>query len=175
MAGRTAVQEFGRFAVGMAVSLAVVWGVLLLVPGSVDLAAIGRIRPQFDLEPFLRAPSLIQFHLATVMLALVLGPIQFVMPKGTPGHRMLGWTWVLAMAATAISSLGIRHINPGGLSPIHFFSFWTLVSLPLAVWLARRGMVRAHRGTMVGLYIGLVIAGVLSIAPGRLTWEMFFG
>ena len=175
MAGRTAVQEFGRFAVGMAVSLAIVWGVLLLVPGSVDLAAIGRIQPQFDMEPFWRAPGLIQFHLATVMLALVLGPIQFVMPKGTQGHRMLGWVWMLSRGATAVSSLFIRHINPGQLSPIHFFSFWTLVSLPLAVWFARKGMIRSHRGTMVGLYIGLVIAGVLSIAPGRLTWEMFFG
>ena len=175
MAERTAAGEFGRFAVGMAVSLVVITGVLLMVPGAVDLASIGKARPQFDMAPFWAADGLIQFHLATVMLALVLGPIQFVMPKGTPGHKALGWVWMLAMGATAVSSLFIRHINDGELSPIHFFSFWTLVSLPLAVWFARRGMIRSHRGTMVGLYIGLVIAGLLSIAPGRLTWEMFFG
>jgi len=28
---------------------------------------------------------------------------------------------------------------------------------------------------MIGLYIGLVIAGVTAIAPGRVIWDMFFG
>lgn len=175
MAERTAAGEFGRFAIGMAVSLAVITGVLVMVPGAVDLASFGQARPQLDLAPFLAAPGLIQVHLATVIVALMLGPVQFAMPKGTPGHRVLGWTWIAAMGSTAVSSLFIREINDGQLSPIHFFSFWTLVSLPLAVWFAKRGMIRAHRGTMVGLYIGLIIAGLLSAAPGRLTWDIFFG
>ena len=154
---------------------AIAWVVLLGVPGSTNLGALPQARPQLDLEPFWAAPEVVQVHLATVILALVIGPIQFAMPKGTPGHRWLGWIWALAMLITAIASLFIREINDGGLSPIHIFSFWTFVSLPLGVWFARRGMVGAHKATMIGLYIGLLIAGVLSAAPGRLTWEIFLG
>lgn len=175
MAERTGGSELARFLVMSAVSLAVVAGILALLPGSVDFTGLGRIQPQLDLEPYWAAPGLIQFHLATVIVALVLGPIQFVMPKGTQGHRMLGWVWVLAMGSTAVSSLFIREINDGAFSPIHIFSVSTLICLPLAVWLARTGKVAAHRSTMIGLYIGLVIAGVLSAAPGRLTWDIFFG
>lgn len=175
MAERTGGSEWTRFLVMSVVSLAVVAGILALLPGSVDLSGFGHMEPQLDMAAFRAAPELVQFHLATVILALVLGPIQFVMPKGTRGHRMLGWVWMLAMGSTAISSLFIREINDGQLSPIHIFSFWTMISLPLAVWFARKGMIGAHRSTMIGLYIGLLIAGALSAAPGRLTWDIFFG
>lgn len=175
MAEQARSSELVRFLVVTAVSLAAVAGVLALLPGSVDLSGFGRMQPQLDLEAFRGAPQLVQLHLATVMIALVLGPIQFIMPKGTRGHRSLGWVWMVSMLVTAVTSLFIREINDGGLSPIHIFSFWTLISVPLAIWFARRGMIAAHRSTMIGLYIGLVIAGVLSAAPGRLTWDIFFG
>ena len=175
MAAHTQGPGLIRILLWTGLAAAISWGVLLMVPGAISLGSLAEARPQFDPEPFWRAPVLVQIHLATVLLALVLGPIQFVRPKGTPGHRLLGWLWATAMMTTAVVTLFIREINDGALSPIHFFSFWALVSLPLGVWFAKRGMVAAHQGTMIGLYIGLVIAGVLSIGPGRLTWEIFFG
>ncbi|MBX7249051.1 MAG: DUF2306 domain-containing protein [Caulobacteraceae bacterium] len=164
-----------RFALVMTASLAAIAAILSMQPGSVDLAAILHIQPQLDLAPLARAPLLVQVHLLTVLYALLVGPIQFLLPKGTRLHRVLGWSWALAMLVTALASLGIREINHGQFSPIHLFSAWTLASLPLAVIFARRGAIQAHRGTMVGLYVGLVIAGLLAIAPGRLFWDIFFG
>ncbi len=168
-------SEWKRFAVTMAVSLLAIVGILALQPGSVDLAAILQIRPHLDLAPLWRASPLIQVHVLTVFYALLVGPIQFLLPKGTALHRFLGWSWALAMFTTAVTSLFIREINHGAFSPIHIFSVWTLVSLPLAIWFARSGRIGSHRSTMIGLYIGLVIAGLLAIAPGRLIWDMFFG
>ena len=168
-------SELKRFAWVMGLSLLAIVGILALQPGSADLASILDIRPQLDLAPLWRAPLLIQVHVLTVFYALLVGPIQFLLPKGTTLHRVVGWTWALAMFTTAVTSLFIREINHGALSPIHIFSVWTLVSLPLAIWFARSGRVASHMSTMIGLYVGLVIAGLLAIAPGRLIWDMFFG
>lgn len=168
-------SELKRFAWTMGLSLLAIVGILALQPGSVDLAAILRIQPHLDLQPLWRAAPLIQVHVLTVFYALLVGPIQFLLPKGTPLHRFLGWSWALAMFTTAITSLFIREINHGAFSPIHIFSVWTLVSLPLAIWFARTGKISSHISTMIGLYVGLVIAGLLAIAPGRLIWDMFFG
>jgi len=175
MAQASGNREFVRYTVMGAVCLAAVAGILALQPGSVALGALPPIRLQFDLDPLWRTSTLVQVHVLTVFYALATGPLQFALPKGTRLHRMLGWSWVLAMAVTAVTSLFIRDINDGRFSPIHLFSVWTLISLPIAVWLARIGHIRSHRATLIGLYIGLVIAGLLSIAPGRVVWDMFFG
>jgi uncharacterized membrane protein len=131
-------------------------------------------RLQFDLAPLLAQNWLIQFHIATVVIALALGPLQFVLPKGVALHRVLGWTWAVAMFATAFATFFIRDMNDGQFSPIHIFSVMTFVGVPMALWLARI-KVASHARAMIGLYIGLVIAGVTAIAPGRLIWEMFLG
>ena len=173
---RTAGGGIWRWAAGFALATAGMATILALQPGSVDLGALLEIRPHApDLAPLARQDVVVQLHVWTVFYALVVGPIQFLLPKGTRLHRQLGWSWFLAMLVTALSSLFIREINHGGFSFIHLFSAWTFVSLPLAIWTIRRGDVRAHRGIMVGLYVGLVIAGVLAIAPGRVIWDMFFG
>jgi len=164
-----------RTAIWWAAAIGIAVFALAMVPGSTNVAALAEARPQLDLAPFLAAPFLVQLHLATVLVALVLGPIQLFGPKGTPGHRLIGWIWASCMMITAVCTLFIREINDGQFSPIHIFSFWALISLPMAVWFARRGMIAAHRGTMTGLYVGLIIAGVLSAAPGRLTWDIFLG
>ncbi|HEX5613162.1 MAG TPA: hypothetical protein VFX67_10940, partial [Burkholderiales bacterium] len=55
-----------------------------------------------------------------------------------------------------------------GMSWIHALSAWTLISLACAVYFIRRGNVRAHKGFMVGTFLGLLGAGVAALAPGRL-------
>lgn len=118
----------------------------------------------------------IQLHLAGVALAVLIGVTLLVGVKGTTTHRVLGWTWVVAMMAAAVSSLFIRIVNHGQFSLIHLLSGWTIIALPMGVAFARRHKVKPHARTMTGLFTGgLVLAGLLAFMPGRLMWQMFFG
>jgi uncharacterized membrane protein len=160
------------FTVGSFAAVALILG---LTPGAVNFSAWPRIEPHIDFTPLALSPLLVQLHVATVMTALAGGAVQFATPKGTTAHKVLGWIWVLAMFSTAVISLFIRELNHGAFSPIHLFSLMTIIGAPMAVWLARTGRIASHRRAMRGLYVGLVIAGVIAIAPGRLAWAMFFG
>lgn len=159
--------------------------VLLGVPTVVYLAADGgRIAllgfslraPDFGL--LAAAPTAIQIHVAAALTALAIGIVLLAGIKGTRLHRALGWTWVLAMGTTAVSSFFIHAINPGGpagLSLIHLLSGWTMVGLPMAVYAARRHRVQTHRRAMTGMFVGgLIVAGLLTFLPGRLMWAIFF-
>jgi uncharacterized membrane protein len=146
--------------------------ILGLTPGALSVAVPETLK--FELAPLLAQSWLVQFHIATVAIALALGPVQLVLPKGTGMHRTLGWTWAIAMFATAFATFFIRDMNDCQFSLIHIFSVMTFIGVPSALWLARV-KVMSHARAMVGLYIGLVIAGLTAIAPGRLIWEMFFG
>ncbi len=130
--------------------------------------------PDFSL--LARASLAIQIHVAAVTLALVIGGVLLTGLKGDTKHRIMGWTWVIAMAAAAISSLFIHSIRPGHFSFLHLFAGWTLVALPFGVAMARKHKVRIHGRTMTGLFVGgLVIAGITAFLPGRLMWAVLFG
>lgn len=121
-------------------------------------------------------PTILKLHLGAAVIAFVLGLIQLSGVKGTTVHRVLGWSWALAMFAVAISSLFIRNINHGAFSWIHLFSGWTLLILPLALYAARRHDVKTHGRRMMGLFLGaLLIAGMFTFFPGRLLWHVFLG
>ena len=121
-------------------------------------------------------PLQIKLHVAAAVSAFLIGLIILLRPKGTGFHKTLGWSWVVAMAATAISSFFITGLNGHNLSIIHLISGWTVVALPMALVAIRRGNVQAHRRTMTGLYVGgLLVAGLLTFIPGRLMYMMFFG
>lgn len=121
----------------------------------------------------------VMLHLATVVPALLLGPVVLWRRKGDATHRMLGRIWVVLMLVTAISSAFIRTPGAGiagtGFSFLHIFTVWTLINVPLAVLAARRGQIDRHRGMMSGLYIGLLIAGAFTMIPGRLLSSLVFG
>lgn len=135
------------------------------------------IQPHWpDLALLARQPFQIQLHIAAALTALLLGTVQLIGVKGTTAHRLIGWTWVVAMAITAVSSLFIRQINPGSFSFIHLLSGWTIIGLPMAVYAARKHRVLAHRRGMTGMFVGgLIVAGALTFLPGRLMWGVFFG
>ena len=110
----------------------------------------------------------IALHLAAAVLALTLGVVVLSLTKGTRLHKALGRSWVALMLVVAISSFWIFEIRKGaGPSAIHLLSAWTLVSLACAVWFIRRGNVRAHKGFMIGTFLGLAGAGLGALAPGR--------
>ncbi|MBY0562636.1 MAG: DUF2306 domain-containing protein [Hyphomonadaceae bacterium] len=114
-------------------------------------------------------------HLLAALTALAIGIVLLIGVKGTAAHRALGWGWVAAMGVTAISSLFIRELNGGAFSFIHLLTGWTIVILPMAVFMARRHNVRAHSRMMTGVFVGgLIVAGLFAFMPGRLLFSVFF-
>ena len=130
--------------------------------------------PNFSL--LAAAPTIILVHVSAAVTALTIGTGLMFGPKGTTIHRTFGWTWVIAMMTTAVSSFFIHTINPGGFSLIHVLSAYVSIAVPMGVALARRHNIRAHRRMMTGVFLGgLIIAGAFTFAPGRLMWQVFFG
>jgi len=116
----------------------------------------------------------IAIHLATVIPGIPLGAWVLRAKKGTAAHRMAGRIWAMMMVVTAIDSFWIRSVT-GSISPIHLFSVLTLVSIPVGIYHIRNGNVRGHERAMRGVYIGLLVAGVVSLMPGRMLGSLLFG
>lgn len=125
------------------------------------------------LAPLLAAPPVVQLHVAAALASLLAGTAVLVLRKGTPTHRRIGWVFVVAMAVTAASSAFI--MRSGQFSGIHLLSLLTAVTLPYAVVMRRRGNILAHRSAMISLFAGLVIAGLFTLAPGRVLHQAAFG
>lgn len=129
-----------------------------------------------SLEPLLQASAAIQVHAYAALLAFALGVVQLAGAKGTGRHRVLGWGWVAAMAVTAASGFFIQEIIPGAFSPIHLLSLMVLVLLPVALVAVRRGRLRTHSRTMIGMFVGgLIIAGIFTLLPGRIMHALVIG
>lgn len=133
------------------------------------------------LEPLLHAPLAVQVHAATVIPAFFIGTWQiFLSRKGARPHRAIGYLYLLLMTITAIAALFIHAIMPKspffGLSPIHIFVPITLFGVASALYGAWTHNIRAHRGAMLGVYIGgLLIAGTLAFMPGRIMHAVVSG
>jgi uncharacterized membrane protein len=149
------------------------WGNILVVGAATILLSFTLMALSFGLSPEPGRPTAMSpallIHIGTVLPALPLGAYVLLRRKGSRLHRVLGRIWAGLMVTTAISSFWL---GDGGLSFIHVFSVATLISVPLAIFWIRRGDVERHRRTMTNVYIGLVVAGLFSFAPGRLldTW-----
>jgi uncharacterized membrane protein len=130
-----------------------------------------------SLAPLLNAEPAIQLHAFTAMAAFALGAVQLSAPKGTLPHRTAGWIWVALMGIVAVSSFFIHDLRMwDAWSPIHLLSVFTLAMLPLAVMHARRHRVDRHRRAMIAIFVGaLVIAGLFTLAPGRIMHAVVFG
>jgi uncharacterized membrane protein len=151
---------------------------LAAVAGGVGLAlaAASTAAHAPDWALLARQPWVIQLHISAALAALLLGTVQLVGIKGTGVHRLIGWSWVVAMFTVAVSSLFIRQINPGSFSLIHLLSGWTLIALPMALFAVRRGRIASHARGMSWTFIGgLIVAGAFTFLPGRLMWAVFFG
>ena len=115
--------------------------------------------------------ALTSVHLSAALAALVLGGIVLFRPKGTSVHKLMGRSWVALMSMVALSSFWLRGLNTdGSLSWIHILSAITLFSLGMAVVGIRRGNLKQHQGYMIGVYLGLVGAGIGTLFPGRMVY-----
>ncbi|WP_404479292.1 DUF2306 domain-containing protein [Novosphingobium sp. BL-52-GroH] len=145
-------------------------GALALVMLGVVLAALFK-----GMADWPKIPGAIWLHLATILLALGLTPVLLWRPRGTPGHRQLGYVWSAAMFLTAVDSLFVTTSNPGHFSPIHILSIATIVLVPMLVVNARRHDLARHRRTVRGLIIGaLLIAGFFTFPFDRLLGHWLF-
>lgn len=130
--------------------------------------------PDWALWPELSLAT--QLHILSALLAVVIGLVILARPKGRGLHKALGWTWVAAMALTAVSSLFMTGLNGDAYSLIHLLSGWTIVALPAGVFAIRRRNVSAHRRTMLSMFLGgLLVAGAFAFLPGRFMFDLFFG
>ncbi len=129
------------------------------------------------LDPLLSASPVIQLHAGLAFLSVALTIALFSIRRGSPAHRVLGWTWVIAMGGVALSSFWIFEMRLiGRYSPIHIVSVFVLVQLVFAVRAARAGRVRQHRRMMRGMVFGaLIVAGAFTFLPGRTMFQVISG
>jgi uncharacterized membrane protein len=112
-------------------------------------------------------------HAALAGAALVVGGTVLARRKGTTSPRVRGWTWVVLRASVASISFAIRF---NGFSWIHGLSVYTLLALVFGVAHARRRNIRAHRSTMISIFVGaLVITGLFTLLPQRLIGQAVWG
>lgn len=168
-----------QFIIGIVITLAILF---LALWGKGDyitymLGSLANIHPHApDWAIIVKQSLAVKVHILGALFAFGIGVFQFVGPKGTTMHKILGWSWVIFMGTVAISSIFIRQLNNGQFSFIHILTVITLVNLPLLVYYARMKNIKAHKGAATGLFMGaLIIAGLFAFMPGRLMWEIFFG
>jgi len=130
-----------------------------------------------DLNILSTAEQPIPFHAYAAFLAVILGGIQLLRPKGTGTHKYLGYTWVVLMLWVSVSSFWIHTIKMIGLfSPIHLLSIFTIWSVFEAIRSARLGNISRHKVMMKLLYVlALIVTGLFTILPGRTMNAVIFG
>lgn len=130
------------------------------------------------LAQFQALPPAIQWHLASAVAALLLGPLALWSRKGGPLHRSAGYLWVLLMLTAATSSVFIRNRggwNIAGFTPIHLLTVVTFVGVGAALAAVLRGRIAAHRRGMRQVYLGAcVVAGLFTLLPGRLLGNLLW-
>lgn len=130
---------------------------------------------------------IIAIHACLALAALAIGPLVLWTRLGARQrprwHRAAGYLWVACMLGAAVSAVFIRgdgRPNIAGFSPIHLLVPFTLFMLWRAFVYLRRGQIRGHRLTMLGLYLGAcVTAGAFTLLPdrllGHLVWSDWLG
>jgi len=109
---------------------------------------------------------LIASHAIAAGYVLVLGPANIFRRKRDRAHKIVGYTWVGAMYYLCTTSFWIQ--GDGGFSWLHGLSVFTLLTVTLGLVSAIRRRIDAHRGNMVGAYLGTLIAfAFASLVPGR--------
>ncbi|TVR07478.1 MAG: DUF2306 domain-containing protein [Salinarimonadaceae bacterium] len=130
-----------------------------------------------NLDILFVAPLSVQIHTIAAFGAIFLGAAQFTTVRGSGLHRVLGYGWVSLMLVTTLSSFLIS-VNPiiGRFSWIHGLSVFTTVMVIVAIVMARRGRIEAHRAIMINLFLfALLLTGAFTLLPGRVMHAVFFG
>jgi uncharacterized membrane protein len=109
---------------------------------------------------------LLASHVIAALFVLAIGPVQILRRRRDRIHRTMGHLWVAAMYYVCFSSFWI--VSDGHFSWLHGLSAFTIVTVTLGLISAVRRNIPAHRGNMIGSYIGIAVAfGFAVAAPGR--------
>lgn len=116
-------------------------------------------------------------HALAAITAIIIGGLQFALPKGTKLHRLFGYVWVMLMLGVSVSSFFINEIQTfGAFSPIHLLSLGMFGFLFYAVRMARIGKICAHKRAMTMTYFwALLVTGGFTLVPERTMYLVFFG
>lgn len=109
-----------------------------------------------------------QAHLAFAIIALLAGAWVISIRKGTRTHRLIGYTYLIAMLILNGTAL-LKYDLTGAPNMFHFFAIGSLLTIT-AAYLAimirrstRTQAVRAHGELMIWSYFGLVMALIAEI------------
>lgn len=141
------------------------------------LKSAGNPPVQFRLDAtrLVESSVVLKVHLIGALTAFGIGVVLLKGAKGRGLHKVLGYSWVMAMAVTAISSFFMTGLNGNNFSPIHGLSAWTVIVLPMGIAAVRRKDIKAHSKAMTGMFTGgLLVAGLFAFLPGRMLWSIFF-
>ncbi|WP_421907802.1 DUF2306 domain-containing protein [Mameliella sp.] len=84
--------------------------------------------------------AVISVHALVALLAMGVGAVQFLTPKGTMAHKALGHVWVGAMGVVAMSGFWIHEFQWfGPFSIIHVLSLLVFATLIYVIRAIRRG------------------------------------
>jgi uncharacterized membrane protein len=109
---------------------------------------------------------LLASHVIAALFVLAIGPVQILRRRRDRIHRTMGHLWVAAMYYVCFSSFWI--VSDGHFSWLHGLSAFTIVTVTLGLISAVRRNIAAHRGNMIGSYIGIAVAfGFAVSVPGR--------
>ena len=108
-------------------------------------------------------------HFGFALIALVLGAIMLMRPKGTKSHRILGTAYVIFMVVINVSALSMHEIS-GQMTLFHAFAILSLATLTpgyVCILLYKRRRhplwLELHRQFITWSYFGLVAAGVWQV------------
>lgn len=122
--------------------------------------------------------QLAYLHLASIFPAFLIATFLMLSKKGTTIHRLLGKIFMILMLFSAAVSLFMSaEVGPTLFSHfgfIHLLSIQVLYSVCAAYIAVKQGDIRRHKTNMILLYVGgLMIAGGLTLLPGRLLHSWF--
>src|SRR5262245_65904896 len=101
-------------------------------------------------------------HLAPALAALLLGALVLLERKGTPAHRAIGASYVMAMLLTNLTALAIYRLT-GRFGPFHALALASPATVALglrAVIRRRQGWLHTHYHCMAWSYVGLLAAAI---------------
>lgn len=122
------------------------------------------------------ADPAVQLHIIAALVALILVPLVMWRKRRDRLHKILGYTWITAMAVTALSSFAITNFGIiGPFSPLHALSLLTLWVLFDTIRSAiRRDIIRHKIGMRNLATFGLGLPMVLNFLPDRTFTRFFF-
>ncbi|MCT9623772.1 DUF2306 domain-containing protein [Pseudarthrobacter equi] len=105
-------------------------------------------------------------HVVAALYVLAIGPVQILRRRRDRIHRTMGYLWVATMYYVCVSSFWI--VSEGHFTWLHGLSAFTVLTVTLGLVSAIRRNIPAHRGNMVGSYLGIAIAFGFAVGvPGR--------